>query len=316
MDIKVNNINDLSYLGLDPSKFFLASQRGEWHGPCPFCGGKDRFLVSNGYYYCRQNPNHAGTYEKLRKLLLNDDSEIKFIHSNKQDVEKNRKEAQKKALDYINRLVDGVDLYAKLYINLLESKEGIEYLSESGISLPMITRFSLGYLKDFVYYSSDKNKYTSPAIIFPFFSVKSRKRVLKMSVRIMNPKSKSDRYRGYISGMPKMFYYCAEDNDDPLIFVEGEKKAIILWSFGFNAAAIPGAYLTDKWVSFLRNKHKNLYLWLDCDNDGIVEIANRIESKYDIKRIFVNHPGKPDDLLLQRLIKPIDVYKEINYENL
>jgi len=36
-----------------------ATHGGEWHGPCPFCGGNDRFRINpyyreNGYYACRR----------------------------------------------------------------------------------------------------------------------------------------------------------------------------------------------------------------------------------------------------------------------
>jgi len=44
---------------------------GEYHGPCPACGGEDRFRVNpeykkNGYYNCRQCGKHGDNIQFLR----------------------------------------------------------------------------------------------------------------------------------------------------------------------------------------------------------------------------------------------------------
>ncbi|KKK80563.1 hypothetical protein LCGC14_2822220, partial [marine sediment metagenome] len=46
------SIDDIGMI--DTARFKLASSRSQvWHGPCPFCGGKDRFsikLLQNRYF--------------------------------------------------------------------------------------------------------------------------------------------------------------------------------------------------------------------------------------------------------------------------
>ncbi len=51
----------INILNLIPGAFKKVGQTsgGEWHGPCPFCGGKDRFIVhpndgNGGHCWCRQ----------------------------------------------------------------------------------------------------------------------------------------------------------------------------------------------------------------------------------------------------------------------
>jgi len=56
--IPITTNSELTTFGLDSDKFVKYASRDkiggmEWHGPCPFCGGLDRFLVSNGQYFCR-----------------------------------------------------------------------------------------------------------------------------------------------------------------------------------------------------------------------------------------------------------------------
>ena len=53
------NILDLLQADGFPTKRVASTHGGEWHGPCPFCGGKDRFLLwpeqgEGGRFRCRQ----------------------------------------------------------------------------------------------------------------------------------------------------------------------------------------------------------------------------------------------------------------------
>jgi len=47
--------DELAQFGLDAAHFKQVTKDKiggkEWHGPCPFCGGVDRFIVSNGAYF-------------------------------------------------------------------------------------------------------------------------------------------------------------------------------------------------------------------------------------------------------------------------
>lgn len=63
----------LPLLDLIPDLKRIGSSRGgsEYHGPCPFCGGDDRFIVwpeqgNTGRYWCRQCNRKGDTIQFLR----------------------------------------------------------------------------------------------------------------------------------------------------------------------------------------------------------------------------------------------------------
>lgn len=54
-----------------PSKFVASTNGGEYAGPCPVCGGMDRFRVwpkegNGGRFWCRQCGKHGDMIEYLR----------------------------------------------------------------------------------------------------------------------------------------------------------------------------------------------------------------------------------------------------------
>ena len=53
--------------GLAPKKI-TSIKGGEYHSPCPFCGGKDRFIVWNrvNHYFCRRCEKKGDTIQYLR----------------------------------------------------------------------------------------------------------------------------------------------------------------------------------------------------------------------------------------------------------
>ena len=60
MSIDTSNVNLLSIIESDVAiKKVASTGGGEWHSPCPFCGGKDRFVVQpnrsgGGRWWCRK----------------------------------------------------------------------------------------------------------------------------------------------------------------------------------------------------------------------------------------------------------------------
>lgn len=72
--MNTQNIDKLQLLGLVTSRV-SDTRGGEYHGPCPQCGGKDRFTVrpddpdsKNGFFICRKC-NIAGDLNKLAGIL-------------------------------------------------------------------------------------------------------------------------------------------------------------------------------------------------------------------------------------------------------
>ena len=67
-------MNLLQIIGSDTRlKKTSGTHGGEWHGPCPFCGGKDRFWVqpkfgTNGRWRCRQCDKGGDAYRYLMEM--------------------------------------------------------------------------------------------------------------------------------------------------------------------------------------------------------------------------------------------------------
>ena len=66
-------------IGLNPKRV-ASIQGGEYHGECPVCGGKDRFIVQPyrqgtrcvGFYYCRQCDKGGDTVKFCIDILKMD----------------------------------------------------------------------------------------------------------------------------------------------------------------------------------------------------------------------------------------------------
>ena len=65
---------------LDLYSLYKQATKGEWHGPCPVCGGTDRFWINefNGelYTHCRQCHDFTAIKDKLRDDIEIDWSQI------------------------------------------------------------------------------------------------------------------------------------------------------------------------------------------------------------------------------------------------
>ena len=44
--------------------------KGEWHGPCPACGGTDRFWISNHQGEVKVHCRQCGDYAAIQKALI------------------------------------------------------------------------------------------------------------------------------------------------------------------------------------------------------------------------------------------------------
>ena len=67
---RLTGASSLFWLGQDTSLRKVASTHGgEYAGPCPFCGGEDRFRVwpEQGKYWCRQCGVHGDAIDYLRQ---------------------------------------------------------------------------------------------------------------------------------------------------------------------------------------------------------------------------------------------------------
>ena len=115
--------------------------KGEWHGPCPNCGGKDRFWISNYHGEVRVNCRQCNDFKEITAILRKDGLLPEFNAGNAKpeiaDVTPFNKETP--ANDYLARkriqqhgaIIDGSDLQIPI-INNQGKRVGTQFIEPDG----------------------------------------------------------------------------------------------------------------------------------------------------------------------------------------
>lgn len=284
---------DLFQFGFDGSQFKKVNGGREWQGPCPWCGGKDRMVISNGKYWCRQNSQHSGTLISLLKEPPTQE-EIEQAKRIAEAKEKKEKEEQEKAKKITLQRFNKEKPWIAFHKNLLNHSEALALLEKDGITRFAVEYFKLGYIDSFQYWI-DGAKHFSPALTFP---IRQGKIMYNMRCRIL-AQIEGDKYRPWLTkydGIGASFFTADYPNEDFVVIVEGEKKAIVLWLNGIPTVGIQGCYtFKEEWVSWFKRHYKHVYLALDPDEGG-QKGAHRLRRMLNAKSIKLT--GKPDDLFV------------------
>ncbi len=148
-------------MGLNPKRV-ANIHGGEFHGECPVCGGKDRFIVQPyrqgtrcvGFYYCRQCDKGGDTVKFCIDILKMDYKDAvqranatmpaSYAHSFKPKNKIEHKEtylvSPKKA--WVSKSIAFTEWAHK---NLLQHDESLQYLTKRGIPYNAVVRYKLGY---------------------------------------------------------------------------------------------------------------------------------------------------------------------------
>jgi hypothetical protein len=282
--------SQLSDFGFDAQRFKTVSGGREYQGPCPQCGGKDRLIVSNGMYWCRQC-NFSGSLVKL----LDDPPSAEELERSKIKFEKQQKieqaQAKKEKKTKLTQLNKN-QIWKQFHSNLLKRPDILELLEKDGITMLGVEKFQLGLIPNFDYWI-DGEKFTSEALSFPVFWDKY---CYNIRCRIL-AQIEGDKYRPYLIGMGGMFYLADYPNLDFVVVVEGEKKAIVLWLNGIPTVGIQGNWgFKDKWIPFFKERWKTIFVAFDPDNAG--NATSGMVAR-DLNAIQLRLEGKPDDLFVQ-----------------
>jgi len=176
--IDTSSIDLLNLIDRDTNLKKVASTGGgEYHGPCPFCGGKDRFVVqpyhtNGGRWFCRHCASPwQDAVEYVKKRYTNGDfrAAVKFLHLESQlessspqytspDARRARRNPDSPNRpaslqeDYLALTNRGWQAAAKQFVReskqRLWSPEGrtvLDYLRQRGLTDKIIARAHLGY---------------------------------------------------------------------------------------------------------------------------------------------------------------------------
>ena len=248
----------------------------EAHGPCPECGGTDRFIVwSHGKAWCRQC--HYSVY---------------WLQG--EDRGKAQRKTQAERLRRIRRAVwevsEGRHLWISYHERCLQSDEAKEAWGQSGIGLAEIKKWGLGW--------SDKcpSCESSSSLVIPVFRGGM---LVDIRHRLTSPPEDSGKYRSEFPGLMPYVFNADVIPGGRFVLVEGEKKAIVLDSIGVPVAGVPGVEtgLRDL-LSYIGRAGALAIVAFD---PGAEEAAARVSSALigTGGTVWVaDFPDKPDDFLI------------------
>lgn len=241
-------------------------------GPCPKCGGKDRFIVfAAGNYWCRQC-SHSGQWRK------SDPEEI-------QKIKQDKILSQQKLLKIMQTCKDW-QVYHKT------NPECIQCWKNEGFSELEIDVWNLGYCKVCPLFQA------SPSLTIPAFY----KGILyDIRHRLVSPPDENNKYRTHLQGLTPPFFNMDSLFNDKIIYVmEGEKKVIKASSCGLKSViGIPGLNYVDRLVNSLNQKISPDQRIVFIPDPGTINKICIAASKLDRPSYIVEMMMKPDDLISQ-----------------
>lgn len=270
----------------------------EWSSSCPFCGGKDRFLMwekdsrANARFYCRVCNIKGWFDEDISKEEITAAKLKRSEEKEKQMAEQDALISQLNSSDYWRGYHDGMSAAARqLWRNRGLPDEAQDY-------------WSLGYVDDF-------NR-SGGALSIPHFVPGWELR--NIQYRILNTDGRG-KYR-YSPGIPASPFWGDPDESvvsTKLILTEGAiKAAVTFWKmavesgmYQYNVASLPSKtpssdFLDEMATRLYSSPYDEILLVLDPDayvGDIKNSPARRIGDALGGRVRHVHLPGKIDDLL-------------------
>ena len=194
--------------------------RTEWAGPCPWCGGRDRFHVwDRGNYFCRGGPGHCGRSGWLDEL----DGVAKPTPEQQLEwrvaaLEAKQKEHERR-LSAIEQMHNCTD-HEAYHRNLTHHGQGAEYWTAEGVTAETIYHYQLGYCPSCP---------TAPGFATYTIPVMYQGKLYNIRHRLAKPPN-GGKYRPHMSGLPAMIFGADDLLDDgkSILILEGEKKSMIV----------------------------------------------------------------------------------------
>jgi hypothetical protein len=287
---------ELTKIGCDPAAFRKVGAN-EYKGPCPICGGKDRFVIFTNRpfphwnYFCRVCTPEGGWIDQLNKQLRDPMTDAqRQAYALQHQEETKRAEAAR-----ISRLKEftTAELWAEL--NRRMSEENHRWWKQRGIDNDWQNYLQLGYTDDKVYKVGDL-LYHSPAYTIPYLR---QDKPVTMQYRLTDPQDPADKYR-FENGLPAA-WYTTEPNQklaDQVIICEGAIKAIVTKMYMTHdlACSVLAVPSKNSWAGIVEHVKDCGRVWVVLDPDG-QKLANKLGAEIGRNARVINLPGKIDDMI-------------------
>lgn len=264
--------------GFVPKKV-SSTNGGEYHSPCPACGGKDRFSIHLGKnrYFCRKCLRTGDAIQFFREF-----DGLSFVDAATRvgRILISTPFESKKQLPILDVWQNTASTFtASRHRMLLQNKQGLSLLAERSISLESIQQFQLGWQEYDQWddpikwgFSTDAKKVYLPAgTVIPFIQ-KERSIKLKIRRSSWKPEDTLPKYLE-IRGSSQKTVFLGENKALPTMVLESELDAILMTQGAgdlCNFAALGGATKRpDPYTSGILSRSKCLLYTLDFDEAGI-----------------------------------------------
>lgn len=232
-------------------------------GPCPSCGGTDRFIVwQDGGFFCR----------KCRRSGRWSESAVQRPRANNPDVSD-----LTKWLSYHQSVLSDPEL-AGLWL-------------DQGVFMPAVRHYGLGYSKE---------RFPGGSLTIPLWK---RGNLLNIKHRLLSPDSYGKYRLHRPGTPACLWNEDVLSSGADVLIVEGEKKAIVLEQFGIaNVLGIPGKSALQQLVRAVQEYRYSGRLLLGFDPDvsaeELLSARKLIEDRTAVRTAAVYFPIKPDDAAL------------------
>lgn len=270
---------------------FKQVARDNWAGPCPWCGGDDRFQVwAQGNYYCRPGPGHCGRKGWIDELagekLSAEEIRLLKVETAQRRIEEKQAEQERRltALEQLARTQD----HLRYHDHLERHPQLMEYWFENGIIVESIDHYNLGYCTACPTYQD------SPSYTIPFVN---RGQLVNIRHRLTKPNG-SGKYRPHMAGLGSALFNVdlLDQASDRVLVLEGEKKSIVLAQFGFANVGICGK----------RTFYREWLAWFDHIDEVVVALdpdamdsAGRLAAMFGGQARVAALPAKIDDMIIE-----------------
>lgn len=305
---------------------------GEYHGACPFCGGKDRFSAQPNAqpprWYCRQCQKHGDAiafvmaYEScdFKEAIAKLNIESGYKPSQRRLAPSTPKPSQVQSVpaldntDWQNKAAHFVDWSSK---NLQSGKYPhiVEYLAKRGISLAEAHLWQIGYNpQNWERDWGGIKVYLPQGLVIPWlddFEGKPR----KVRIRRENPQDKDKRYTQAAGCANWLYNHWQIKGDSVVVLTEGEIDALSV-SIGFKhhrvvpvaTGGTTGARLI-QWRALLSVAHTVLVAF-DADDKGETAAQFWLENLPNAKRLKPHLANDVNEMLVKEISIKTWIIKE------
>jgi len=314
------------------------SAHGEWAGPCPRCGGTDRFRVTNKGWFCRHCTGEPGANGHWKdaidfiQFVSGVDFRTAYFKLVGQDHKADPREvARLEAERFVAQEMEALREEEEriLAVEKLQKERAweryhqgmtapqAEMWHERGLSDEWIDYWKLGYARKV--HQTPQGPYEADSLTIPYWRQgpdRDDKRTwdcISLRHRIVSDGFPGGKYRPHLHGLGNQLFYTDPDTCSlfgRVLLVEGEIKAMVTWTMMWKGDNLltpdlfvigtPGKNWKQEWVAQLQEVDK-LYICLDPDaREPARDLAMQVGQD---KCKVLDLPAKIDDLILAGALK-------------